>query len=752
MINDEESEKAVNEHKLANEGIADDSRELESAKVEVGTGIETLKANHEVTENPTSTGGWCYLKIGIVVVFLMIVAIILIAKFGVSGSTTGDKPTPITVSFETGISLVTYYSVSTTVRSRLVQTRILMEVSNAMDCMSVHSVTLQLPATTRITHLQNIAHETQCKTVGKAEKLEQARETFVETAIQGLPGAYVEQRDATTYSIQAVVNPFGKTEVEVVLEDVLRQRVGQVDFQIPFMPLEKIEQVHFEFDIDDLSGSQTMFQLDFGRSANVQLWNDNLSFNTTVIGDIPNARDYTLPNIVRGSYVPSEIPGGGIFLTDRDCFEHIFKPSDLEPIPKNLVLLLDVSFSMATQSKLSQSKRAIEQIVQLLSDEDHLVIQAFGEKTVEDFWGTLPATSENKRKAIEFVYGLTTRSSSVTNLYEGLLQGMNRFEGFRNRENAVNILVLITDSMPPQTGIDERSRIANAVLRSNERRNAKIFTLGLPGADVEFMEALAVMNGGVSIPILDAGQSFADQIVGFFQSEIGNVVLYDLKTTLPEGGVVEAWQTTGFNFPVLSVGTEVVIRGLLNETAAEASFMAETTAMTSSGIQTWKFTPDLSASAFSSGRGTASRCFQAFAHSRISQLLRFRDASKVVSNELMQQIVQLSEDCNTEHGTTYTDCIVEEARKWALQANLVVKGLTAMSTVADDNCLTPDEDTAICKSGTYGSSYWSENEIPPPPGLGSGGGSFQSGSSKRPWDPHVMFLLTMLMVGVGWVW
>jgi hypothetical protein len=58
--------------------------------------------------------------------------------------------------------------------------------------------------------------------------------------------------------------------------------------------------------------------------------------------------------------------------------------------------------------------------------------------------------------------------------------------------------------------------------------------------------------------------------------------------------------------------------------------------------------------------------------------------------------VSLSKPCTTD----LANCINEEALSLALEPNVVAEGLTGMVTVFDENCLSFEGDTEICRDGT----------------------------------------------------
>ncbi len=144
-------------------------------------------------------------------------------------------------------------------------------------------------------------------------------------------------------------------------------------------------------------------------------------------------------------------------------------------------------------------------------------------------------------------------------------------------------------------------------------------------------------------------------------------------------------------------GYEVVIRGLIDLPQARdvnTPIKAITTAATMDNIQNWEVSTvvDLSDPAKSS------LCYQSYAHSRITQLVRMQEAAEFLGNDIVKSLVTLvNSNCKEEE---FSDCIKDEALDLAIKANVVAKGLTAMVTVDDDQCMDIDEAAEICVDGT----------------------------------------------------
>jgi hypothetical protein len=633
----------------------------------------------------------------IVLIIVMIVVVAVVVPIVVTQND-GEEDVPDEfVDYSTGVSLVTYYGIEAAIRSRLARTKLTMEVANALDCSSIHSITLQLPLAARVASLQTISSNDGCITHGQVQKLEDARESFLETAAQGLPGAYIEEQDSSTYSLQVAIPPLGTARVELVLEEVLRQRLGEVEFQIPLAPNEEVDQIVLDLTVEDVSQ-------DFVTELHLDLEDADIAVNGTILShfhlDLPDAREYTLPKVLRGWYIPGEIPERGLLYTDGTCFEHFFHPTSLEPMPKNLVFVLDTSASMETHHKLSHVKNALTSYIDTLTPQDTFTIQTFSRRGTEDLWGSAPGTDVEKTDAKEFIGNLSlAKNHYKTNLHEAFLEALLRAkrDAKDSSDDAVTILMLLSDGMA-SSGETNRPKIAEDVYKLNQEGTVKIFSLGFQDdADMELLDAIAIMNGGVTAPILQGYADFASQMESFFESEFGTVLLSDVQVAL-KGEDVTVFGETQQTFPLLADGYEVVVRGLLDNHGDEGMSItpdfltAVTTAATTDGKKKWSAT----AVQDSSTNEKISLCFRSYAHSRITELLRLRDAAKFLGTNFPPELVSLAEPCTTK----LADCIEEEALTLAIEASVVAKGLTGMVTVDDENCLSFEGETEICRDGS----------------------------------------------------
>lgn len=686
----------------------DDTEKKSHVWLQANSAAATQDTNQETKNRP--------IVYFIALVFIVIAALAIILPLVLTDDDDGEESSDdpdINVDFTTGISMVTKYAVNATINARLARSVVKVTLENAVECVAIHSFTMELPVGARVAKVDLMDDASGCSVEGETMELEEARDTFMEEAGKGLPGAYIEERDGFSYSVQVSMTPFGSTTMEFVVEQLLWEEVGEVKFQVPVVPYEKVDQVVFDLTISDASEDEAQdIVLDMPQIGRVP---NTTSFHM----EFTDARQQDLRRIVRGSYKPGRLPEAGVLYTDGKCFEHVFHPSSLEPMPKNVIILVDVSDSMAGP-RLVAAKSALTALTDTLSSEDTLTIQTFAYHGTEDLWGMNVLTPEEKEEAKQFINTLTVRGGP-DNLFAALGEGLIRAEIAKDKNpNAVTVLVLLSDGQP-RVGERSTSRIAGVVWEKNQRVGAKIFSLAFSSADLDLLRAISIMNGGVT-STLRPGDDIEKQMRTFFESEFGTILLSDVSFALPSSTV-----NTENVFPVLANGTELVVRGLLPSTVPSVSSEQPWIAVkgtSRSGPRTWQ--PLATDDPFSTGMPlTNTRCFQSYAHAKINQLLELSHATKIVGDEVIKPLLTLSKPCPPDE--RLEKCIKADALALAMDANLVVSGLTAMATQDASDCFTIEEDAQICvdgtTTGTADDQYWDESagstQNAPPPTLPS---------------------------------
>lgn len=650
----------------------------------------------------------------VVIAVVIVLCIVLTRPVSVDYSTT----TPPTVNFATGVSIITNYAVQTKVRSRLATTNLTMEVQNGMNCSSVHIVTLQLPLNTRVVSLKTMADDG-CTTTGKVKEIEEARDTFIEQTSKGLSSAYVEAQDGFTYTVQASINPFASTTVELIVEQLLQQRQGEIAFEVPLIPNEEVDSLLFDLTVEDVEGNGVGFQLDLDLPDvvnSVNATNGTRHFHL----DLHDARQHSIPRVLRGKYAPGEVPENGILYFDGTCFEHYFLPPSLKPMPRNFIFLLDVNDDHRHDtSKFNKTREALTTFIDTIDDQDTFSIQTFAHEGTMDVWGPNKGKEEEKAEAKKYLRSLTPGKDEWwndwgVNLHAAIIEALIRAKTDikENKNDTVSILVVVSDKWASR-GETDRSKIVNNIYGYNKDGAVKIFTLGYQhNADMTLLDAISLLNGGISATIMNGEEDFKSQIIRFLESELGSILLSDMTVEFSTG--VKVVGETETYFPLLAGGYEVVIRGLIE--GNPNTFQTVTSASTLKDVQNW-----VTVASDSPSTAGSSICYQSYAHARVAQLVRLRDAANFLEDKTIKSLVKLANPICKEK--EFVKCIEEEAVNLALDANIVAKGLTAMVTVDSDECMKIDDSAEVCLDGTTVDQYaWSEDEM-------SGGYGWPSSSS-----------------------
>jgi Ca-activated chloride channel family protein len=208
--------------------------------------------------------------------------------------------------------------------------------------------------------------------------------------------------------------------------------------------------------------------------------------------------------------------------------------------PLNLALVLDRSGSMGGE-KLEDAKYAAIQIVELLSDIDHLSVVLFDDE-VDLLVASQPATPENKREIIQTLACI--HSGGSTHLSGGWLTGCQQIANTM-RSGETNRCLLLTDGQA-NVGITSGEELAMHAKQIRIRGiSTSCFGLGL-GFNERLLEGMANEGGGKFYYIERAKDIPA--VLALELGELTAMVATDVKihVQLPAGASAEVpagWHT-----------------------------------------------------------------------------------------------------------------------------------------------------------------------------------------------------------------
>ena len=251
-----------------------------------------------------------------------------------------------------------------------------------------------------------------------------------------------------------------------------------------------------KFILNKASGNRWKFLFE-KESIQAEQWNDNLMI------------EYDLERL--GNIC------GDIVLRDG-YFIHYIAPKGLGSIPKNVILTVDTSGSMA-YTRMNNAKAAMINILDSLTDQDRFWLQQFNSFTSSWTSDTVQATVSNIENAKIWVNSLS--AGGGTALYSAILNSIQR----PLDSNRANLAFIISDGYPT-SGITKWSDIQANILAANSIKNSQgeeigqkwaIYNFGIGnGAPMFELSKLSTWNMGVGRQVFDDADVHT-QLTEFFK-------------------------------------------------------------------------------------------------------------------------------------------------------------------------------------------------------------------------------------------
>lgn len=244
----------------------------------------------------------------------------------------------------------------------------------------------------------------------------------------------------------------------------------------------------------------------------------------------------------------------GLFVVNDCYFSQFFSPFDLEPLPVDVVFVIDVSGSMSGR-KIEQTIEALETVINQLRPQDWFTIITF-QSTISVWREYLVPVQLYRALAVDFVRGLT--AAGGTNFTDAILHGASILIEWGQSDH-IQLLVAMTDGLP-NVGVVTPEVIIENVNRRLAGTSISLNCLGF-GESVNFdlLEQLALSNKGTARRIYE-GNDAASQLEGFFE-EISCPLLSEIEVIYQDSAIEMVSET---QFPLLFCGSEIVVAGKFN--------------------------------------------------------------------------------------------------------------------------------------------------------------------------------------------
>jgi len=238
-------------------------------------------------------------------------------------------------------------------------------------------------------------------------------------------------------------------------------------------------------------------------------------------------------------------------------------------------------------------------------------------------------------------------------------------------------------------------RIANSDFR------AKIFALAFGfDADMPLLLGIAIQNGGKAVLIYEGYGDSDVQMESFYKTELNNLLLQDLTINIASDVPIQSKTQT--SFPVFADGNEISVRARpTSEDYFAGTIQVVANAISGNGPREWIYEADIvdSLSPLPYNR----ECIQSFAHTKIKEVIDFKEASAALGSELTSYadlIFGGDVDAVAGRASDLEDDAKQYALDLVLEAGLIWPGLTAMVSVENEQCAAIfAEGNPICDEG-----------------------------------------------------
>ncbi|RLW02000.1 hypothetical protein DV515_00007599 [Chloebia gouldiae] len=274
---------------------------------------------------------------------------------------------------------------------------------------------------------------------------------------------------------------------------------------------------------------------------------------------------------------------GGELEIFNGYFIHFFAPENLDPLPKNILFVIDVSGSM-WGLKMKQTIEAMKAILSELRAADQFSLIDFNHNVRcwrDNLVSATPSQVEDAKKYIQ-----TIHPNGGTNINEALLRAtfiLNEAKSLGMLDpNSVSMIVLVSDGDPTV------GELKLTTIQKNVKQSIKdefsLFCLGIGfDVDYDFLQRIATDNRGMAQRIF-GNQETSLQMKNFY-NQVSTPLLKKIQFNYPQESVSDVTQSSFHNY---FGGSEIVVAGkvdtenlqhlesIVTATAANAELVMET--------------------------------------------------------------------------------------------------------------------------------------------------------------------------------
>ncbi|MXQ95974.1 hypothetical protein E5288_WYG020286 [Bos mutus] len=498
--------------------------------------------------------------------------------------------------FQEDVDQVTVYSykVQSTITSRVANTVIQTKVVNHSPQPQNVVFDVQIPKGAFISNFSMTVDGTTFtssikeKTVGRA--------LYAQARAKGKTAGLVRSRalDMEDFKTEVSIAPGAKVQFELHYQEVKWRKLGSYEHRLHLKPGRLAKHLEVDVRIIEPQGLRSLHVLDTfdGHFDGVPVVSKgpqkaHIAFKPTVAQQRKclNCSETMVDGELVVMYDVNREEKVGELEVFNGYFVHFFAPENMDPIPKNILFVIDVSGSM-WGIKMKQTVEAMKTILDDLRTEDHFSVVDFNHNVRTWRNDLVSATKTQVADAKNYIEKI--QPSGGTNINEALLRAIFILNEANNLgmldPNSVSLIILVSDG-DPTVGELKLSKIQKNV-KQNIRDNISLFSLGIGfDVDYDFLKRLSNDNRGIAQRIY-GNQDTSVQLKKFY-NQVSTPLLRNVQFNYPQPSVTDVTQNSFHNY---FGGSEIVVAGkvdpeklgqlqsIITATSANAELVLETLA------------------------------------------------------------------------------------------------------------------------------------------------------------------------------
>ncbi|XP_053262791.1 inter-alpha-trypsin inhibitor heavy chain H2 isoform X4 [Podarcis raffonei] len=508
-------------------------------------------------------------------------------------STSGDDDSGELVAGDDNIILHSY-KVQSTITSRLANTMVRTKVENRARHPQNLVFDVQIPKGAFIHNFtMNVNGITFTSSVKEKSA---ARSQYAQARAKGKAAGILRSNTLDMENFKAELNVPGGTKVqfEIHYQEPIRRKLSTYEHVIPLQPGRLAKQLEVDVRIIEPQGlhfvhvpSSLGDQFEGIHTISKGEKKAHVSFKPTVAQQrkCPTCSSTAVDGHFVVTYDVNRDSKAGELEIFNGYFIHYFAPENLDPLPKNILFVIDVSGSM-WGLKMRQTVEAMRTILGELRSQDQFSVVDFNHN-VRCWRDQLVQASRSETEAAKkYIEGI--HPNGGTNINDALLRAifiLNEATSLGLLDpNSVSMIVLVSDG-DPTVGELKLPTIQKNV-KKNIRDDISLFCLGIGfDVDYDFLKRLAHENNGVAQRVF-GNQETSSQMKKFY-NQVSTPLLKKLEFNYPHGMVSDVTHNTFQNY---FGGSEIVVAGkvdtenvqhlqsMITATASNAQLVLETLA------------------------------------------------------------------------------------------------------------------------------------------------------------------------------